>query len=136
LLERKLLSLDDLTQFPLITYDNAFAGRTKINEAFRLRGLVPDIVLEAIDADVIKTYVELGLGVGIMADIAFNAERDRHLRAMPVGHLFGSNVTRVALKQGAYLRSYVYTLVELLSPSMNRKLIEQALKGEHESYEL
>src|SRR5579864_9274160 len=133
---KELLSLDDLTQYPLITYDNAFAGRTKINEAFRLRGLHPDIVLEAIDADVIKTYVELGLGVGIMADIAFNAERDRHLRAMPVGHLFGSNVTRVALKQGAYLRSYVYTLVELLSPSMNRKLIEQALKGEHETYEL
>ncbi|MEW6346298.1 MAG: CysB family HTH-type transcriptional regulator [Pseudomonadota bacterium] len=136
LLDRKLLSLDDLTQYPLITYDNAFAGRSKINEAFRLRGLAPDIVLEAIDADVIKTYVELGMGVGIMADIAFNAERDRHLRAIPVGHLFGSNVTRVALKQGAYLRSYVYTLVELLSPSMNRKLIEQALKGEHESYEL
>jgi LysR family cys regulon transcriptional activator len=136
LLERKQLSLDDLAQYPLITYDNAFAGRSKINEAFRLRGLVPDIVLEAIDADVIKTYVELGLGVGIMADIAFNAERDRHLRAMPVSHLFGSNVTRLALKQGAYLRSYVYTLVELLSPSMNRKLIEQALKGEHETYEL
>ena len=136
LLERKLLSLDDLTQYPLITYDNAFAGRSKINEAFRLRNLHPDIVLEAIDADVIKTYVELGLGVGIMADIAFNTERDRHLRAMPVGHLFGSNVTRIALKQGAYLRGYVYTLVELLSPGLNRKLIEQALKGEHETYEL
>jgi LysR family cys regulon transcriptional activator len=137
LAERKPpLSLDDLAQFPLITYDNAFAGRSKIDEAFRLRGLSPDIVLEAIDADVIKTYVELGLGVGLLADMAFNAERDRHLRASPVGHLFGSNVTRVALKQGAYLRSYVYTLVELLSPSLNRRLIEQALKGEHESYEL
>ena len=90
LLERKLLTLDDLAQYPLITYDNAFAGRTKINQAFALRGLTPDIVLEAIDADVIKTYVELGLGVGIMADIAFNPERDRHLRAMPVGHLFGT----------------------------------------------
>jgi LysR family cys regulon transcriptional activator len=136
LLERKLLTLDDLAQYPIITYDNAFAGRTKINQAFALRGLTPDIVLEAIDADVIKTYVELGLGVGILADIAFNPERDKHLRAMPVGHLFGTNVTRLALKQGAYLRSYVYTLVELLSPSMNRKLIEQALSGEHESYEL
>jgi LysR family transcriptional regulator, cys regulon transcriptional activator len=136
LLERKLLTLDDLVQYPLITYDAAFAGRSKINQAFALRNLSPDIVLEAIDADVIKTYVELGMGVGIMADIAFNPERDRHLRAMPVGHLFGTNVTRLALKQGAYLRSYVYTLVELLSPSMNRKLIEQALSGEHESYEL
>ncbi|WP_244814109.1 CysB family HTH-type transcriptional regulator [Caballeronia sp. Lep1P3] len=136
LLERKLLTLDDIVQYPLITYEAAFAGRTKINHAFGLRNLTPDIVLEAIDADVIKTYVELGLGVGIMADIAFNPERDRHLRAMPVGHLFGTNVTRLALKQGAYLRSYVYTLVELLSPSLNRKLIEQALSGEHESYEL
>jgi LysR family transcriptional regulator, cys regulon transcriptional activator len=136
LLERKLLALDDLVQHPLITYEASFAGRTKINQAFQLRNLTPDIVLEAIDADVIKTYVELGLGVGIMADIAFNPERDRHLRAMPVGHLFGTNVTRLALKQGAYLRSYVYTLVELLSPSMNRKLIEQALSGDHESYEL
>ncbi|MEK7893610.1 CysB family HTH-type transcriptional regulator [Burkholderia contaminans] len=136
LLERKPVTLDDLAQYPLITYDDAFAGRKKINHAFALRGLSPDIVLEAIDADVIKTYVELGLGVGIMADIAFNPERDRGLRLIPVGHLFGSNVTRVALKQGAYLRSYVYTLVELLSPTLNRKLIEQALKGESESYEL
>ncbi|AMU17118.1 CysB family HTH-type transcriptional regulator [Burkholderia cenocepacia] len=136
LLERKPVTLDDLAQYPLITYDDAFAGRKKINHAFALRGLSPDIVLEAIDADVIKTYVELGLGVGIMADIAFNPERDRGLRLIPVGHLFGSNVTRVALKQGAYLRSYVYTLVELLSPTLNRKLIEQALKGEAESYEL
>ncbi|SAK50889.1 transcriptional regulator CysB-like protein [Caballeronia hypogeia] len=136
LLERKTLTLDDLAQYPIITYEASFAGRSKINQAFGLRNLTPDIVLEAIDADVIKTYVELGLGVGIMADIAFNPERDRHLRAMPVGHLFGTNVTRLALKQGAYLRSYVYTLVELLSPSLNRKLIEQALSGEHESYEL
>ncbi|ABB09401.1 CysB family HTH-type transcriptional regulator [Burkholderia lata] len=136
LLERKPVTLDDLAQYPLITYEGAFAGRKKINHAFALRGLSPDIVLEAIDADVIKTYVELGLGVGIMADIAFNPERDRGLRLIPVGHLFGSNVTRVALKQGAYLRSYVYTLVELLSPTLNRKLIEQALKGESESYEL
>ncbi|MGN6805984.1 MAG: LysR substrate-binding domain-containing protein, partial [Trinickia sp.] len=136
LLQRKQLSLEDLAQYPLITYEAAFAGRTKINEAFARRNLTPDVVLEAIDADVIKTYVELGLGVGIMADIAFNAERDKHLRAMPVGHLFGTNLTRIALKQGAYLRSYVYTLVELLSPSLTRKLIEQALKGEHENYEL
>jgi LysR family transcriptional regulator, cys regulon transcriptional activator len=136
LLERKILTLEDLAQYPIITYEASFAGRTKINQAFQLRNLTPDIVLEAIDADVIKTYVELGLGVGIMADIAFNPERDKHLRAMPVGHLFGTNVTRLALKQGAYLRSYVYTLVELLSPSLNRKLIEQALSGEHESYEL
>lgn len=136
LLERRQLTLEDLAQYPLITYDPAFAGRSKINQAFALRGLTPDVVLEAIDADVIKTYVELGLGVGLMADIAFNAERDRHLRALPAGHLFGSNVTRIALKQNAYLRGYVYTLIEQLSPALSRKLVEQALHGAHESYEL
>jgi LysR family transcriptional regulator, cys regulon transcriptional activator len=136
LLDRTNLTLEDLARYPLITYDPAFAGRSKINQAFALRNLSPDIVLEAIDADVIKTYVELGLGVGLMADVAFNAERDRHLRAIPVGHLFGSNITRVALKQGAYLRGYIYTLVELLSPTLTRKLVEQALRGEHENYEL
>ncbi|RKP56716.1 CysB family HTH-type transcriptional regulator [Pararobbsia silviterrae] len=136
LLERASVTLDDLARYPLITYDPAFAGRSKINQAFALRNLTPDVVLEAIDADVIKTYVELGLGVGLMADVAFNAERDRHLRAIPVGHLFGSNVTRIALKQGAYLRGYIYTLVELLSPTLTRKLVEQALRGEHENYEL
>jgi len=136
LLEKRSLTLEDLAQYPLITYDPAFAGRAKINHAFALRNLTPDVVLEAIDADVIKTYVELGLGVGLMADIAYNAERDKNLRVIPAGHLFGSNLTRLALKQGAYLRSYVYTLVELLSPTLSRKLIEQALRGEHENYEL
>ncbi|WP_338926473.1 CysB family HTH-type transcriptional regulator [Mycetohabitans endofungorum] len=137
LLDRKQqITLDDLAQFPLITYDNAFAGRSKINQAFALHGLTPDIILEAIDADVIKTYVELGLGVGIMADVAFNAERDRQLRAIPVGRLFGTNTTRIALKQGAYLRGYVYTFIELLSPALNRKLVEQAMRGNANSYEL
>lgn len=136
LLEKKAPSLDELAQYPLITYGDAFAGRKKINQAFALRGLTPDIVLEAIDADVIKTYVDLGLGIGIMADIAFHPERDRNLRALPAGHLFGSNITRVALKRSAYLRGYVYTLMESLSPTLNRKLIEQALRGEAESYEL
>jgi len=101
-----------------------------------LRELKPDIVLEAIDADVIKTYVELGMGVGIIAGMAFDAERDRGLRAIPAGHLFGTNVSRVALKQGAYLRSYVYTFIELLAPTLNRKLIAQVMEGEKDMYEL
>ena len=130
------MGIEDLAKYPLITYDPQFAGRAKIDQAFALRHVQPDIVLEAIDADVIKTYVELGLGVGILAGVAFDPERDRNLRAIHVGHLFGTNVTRVALKQGAYLRGYVFTMVELLSPILTRKLVEQALRGEHESYEL
>jgi LysR family transcriptional regulator, cys regulon transcriptional activator len=136
LLERKLIGLDDLAHWPLVTYDHAFAGRPRIDQAFANRGLNPDIVLEAIDADVIKTYVEVGLGVGIVAGIAFDPERDRHLRAIPAGHLFGTHVTRLALKPGSYLRSFVYTFIELFSPSLNRKVIEQVLAGQAESWDL
>ena len=136
LLKAKLLTLEEIAAYPLITYDGAFTGRAKIDQAFSLRGLKPDILLEAIDADVIKTYVELGLGVGIIAGMAFDPERDPGLRALPVGHLFGSNVSRVALKQGAYLRSYVYTFIELLAPTLNRKLIDQVMSGEKEIYEI
>ncbi|CAG2136001.1 MULTISPECIES: CysB family HTH-type transcriptional regulator [Cupriavidus] len=136
LLEKKHLALEDLMSYPLITYDPNFAGRPKINKAFELRHLQPDIILEAIDADVIKTYVEIGLGIGIVAGLAYDAERDRNLRGIPAGHLFGTNVTHLAVKQGAYLRSFVYTFIELFSPTLNRKLVEQAMSGDHEAYEL
>lgn len=136
LLRSKHLSLEEIAAFPLITYDSAFAGRNKIDHAFAIRELKPDILLEAIDADVIKTYVELGMGVGIIAGMAFDPERDRNLRAIGVGHLFGMNVSRVAVKQGAYLRSYIYSFIELLQPGLNRKLIEQAINGDKDSYEL
>ena len=132
----KSISLEEIARYPLITYDAAFAGRSKIDHAFALRQIKPDILLEAIDADVIKTYVELGMGVGIIAAMAFDAERDKSMRAISVGHLFGTNISRIALKQGAYLRSYVYTFIELLAPTLNRKLIDQALQGGKEMYEL
>ncbi len=136
LLKSKSVTLEEIAAFPLITYDSAFTGRAKIDHAFSLRGLHPDVLLEAIDADVIKTYVELGLGVGIIAGMAFDPERDKNLRAISVGHLFGTNVSRVAMKQGAYLRSYVYTFIELLAPTLNRKLIDQVMSGEKDMYEL
>jgi LysR family cys regulon transcriptional activator len=136
LLQFKSLALEEIAAYPLITYDSAFSGRARIDQAFSLRGLHPDILLEAIDADVIKTYVELGLGVGIIAGMAYDPERDRNLRAVSVGHLFGTNVSRVALKQGAYLRSFVYTFIELLTPGLNRKMVDQVMSGEKETYEL
>ncbi|MDQ7969796.1 MAG: CysB family HTH-type transcriptional regulator [Oxalicibacterium faecigallinarum] len=136
LLKSRSVTLEELAEYPLITYDSAFTGRNKIDHAFNLRNLKPDVLLEAIDADVIKTYVELGLGVGIIAGMAFDPERDRNLRAIPAGHLFGTNVSRLALKQGAYLRGYVYTFIELLAPTLNRKLVEQLLSGEKDMYEL
>lgn len=136
LLASKSITLEEIAAYPLITYDSAFTGRAKIDHAFSIRGLKPDVLLEAIDADVIKTYVELGMGVGIIAGMAFDQERDKGLEAISVGHLFGSNVSRVALKQGSYLRSYVFSFIELLSPTLNRKLVEQVLSGEKDSYEL
>ncbi len=136
LLKLKSLSLEEVAKYPLITYDAAFAGRSKIDHAFEVRHLKPDVLLEAIDADVIKTYVELGMGVGIIAGVAFDPERDLNLRAIPAGQLFGMNVTRVAVRQGAYLRSYVYTFIEMLAPSMNRKLIEQVMQGGKDTYDL
>ncbi|MEW7851405.1 CysB family HTH-type transcriptional regulator [Massilia aurea] len=135
LFKSRAISLEEIASYPIITYDAAFAGRSKIDHAFGLRSLKPDVLLEAIDADVIKTYVELGMGIGIIAGMAYDAERDRGLRALPVGHLFGMNTSRVAIKQGAYLRSYVYTFIELLAPTLNRKMVESAMRG-GENYEL
>jgi len=135
LFKSRAISLEEIASYPIITYDAAFAGRSKIDHAFGLRSLKPDVLLEAIDADVIKTYVELGMGIGIIAGMAYDAERDRGLRAIPVGHLFGMNTSRVAIKQGAYLRSYVYTFIELLTPTLNRKMVESAMRG-GDNYEL
>ena len=129
LLDKKPLSLEELVQYPIITYDIAFAGRKKIDEAFAKKNLIPDVVLEAIDADVIKTYVETGLGVGIVAGVAFDATRDTALEMLPAGHLFGNNTTRIALKKDAYLRSFTYTFIELFAPSLTRKLVDQALQS-------
>jgi len=136
LLKLKSITLEDIAAYPLITYDAAFAGRNKIDQAFARRALKPDVVLEAIDADVIKTYVELGMGIGIIAGLAYNPTRDVNLKAIPAGHLFGMNLSRVALKEGAYLRSYVFTFIELLAPSLTRKMVENALSGGYDSYEL
>lgn len=126
----KSLALDQLAAYPLVTYDAAFAGRTKIDEAFALRKLVPDIVLAAIDADVIKTYVEAGLGVGIVADIAYDADRDPSLVAIPAGHLFGSQVTHLAIKRGATLRAFVHHFVGLVAPEVDRSMIDRLVRGE------
>jgi LysR family cys regulon transcriptional activator len=120
------LTLERLAAYPLVTYDNGFTGRTRIDEAFSGRGLKPDLAITAMDADVIKTYVELGMGVGIVAGIAYEAERDTQLRAIDAGHLFGINQTRLAVRRGSYLRSYVYAFIESFAPTLTRSAVEQA----------
>lgn len=113
------LALKDLARHPLITYESQFAGRSKIDAAFAAVGIEPSIVLEAIDADVIKTYVAAGLGVGIIAGVAIDHARES-LGVLPCGHLFGRNTTRLAVKQGAYLRGFVYDFIELLAPEWTK----------------
>lgn len=127
--EAKNLSLAQLAQYPIVTYDRAFSGRRTIDEKFAERDIRPDIVLEAIDADVIKTYVDIGLGIGIIAGVAFDPRRDKSLVGLPAGHLFGTHVTGVAIKAGVFLRDYVYDLLEMLSPELTREHVEQAING-------
>ena len=123
----KPLSLQQLASFPIITYEEGYTGRGHIDDAFAREGLAPQIVLTAMDADVIKTYVELGLGVGIVAAIAFDEERDAHLTALDARHLFATNMTRLAVRRGAYLRGYVYDFIETFAPTLTRELVERAL---------
>ena len=124
------LSVERLAHYPLITYDAGYTGRTHIDEAFRKHGLAPQFVLTAMDADVIKTYVELGLGVGIVASIAYDEERDQHLRAIDARHLFAVNMTRLALRRGTWLRGYVFDFIETFASPLTRTVVEKALNQE------
>ncbi|MBI5435562.1 MAG: HTH-type transcriptional regulator CysB [Nitrosomonadales bacterium] len=127
LLAEKKLTLAKIAQYPIITYDFAFSGRGKINAAFEAANIQPNIALTAIDADVIKTYVELGLGIGILAKMAFIPERDKHLRMMDAGHLFKPSTTRVALRKNEYLRGYTYDFIELFAPHLTREVVAKAM---------
>jgi LysR family cys regulon transcriptional activator len=137
LLKAAPLTLEAIAKYPIVTYDFAYANRSVVNRAFEQRGLAPQVVLTAFDADVIKTYVELGLGVGIMAAMAFNPKRDRQLRAIDAAHLFPSSTTRLGVKRGAYLRRYAYDFIELFAPNLSRELVEQTVMNrEGSTYEL
>ena len=125
--QARSLSLEQLAQYPIVTYDRQFSGRRTIDEVFAQKGIQPDIVLEAIDADVIKTYVDVGLGVGIIAGMAFDPRRDKDLVGIPVGHLFGRHVTRVAVKSGVFLRDYVYVFLQMMAADLTRDVVQQAI---------
>ncbi|MFM1907706.1 MAG: hypothetical protein RLZZ591_1383 [Pseudomonadota bacterium] len=140
LCQQERITLEDIAQEPLITYHPSYTGRTKIDQAFATRKLHPRVALEAIDSDVIKTYVRLGLGVGIAAemavrDVVLDGEKS-DLVVRSAGQLFGQNVTRIAFKRGAYLRNFVYRFAELLSDRLDRNLIARAMTGQVNDYEL
>jgi len=128
LLKLKKLTLDAMADFPIITYDFAFTGRSKINQAFTDKGLNPNVVLTAIDADVIKTYVELGMGIGIVAMMAYDPKRDTHVRAIDASHLFAPSTTRIGIRKNSYLRGYTYDFIEMFAPHLHRELVDGAMK--------
>jgi LysR family cys regulon transcriptional activator len=137
LLKAQPLTLEAIAGHPVVTYDFAFAGRSAINRAFEKRGLRPHVVLTALDSDVIKTYVELGLGIGILAAMGFDEKRDRGLRALDASHLFESSTTRLGIKRGAWLRGYAYDFIELFAPRLSRALVEKTvMEKEGSRYEL
>jgi len=127
LLDGQALTLERLSQFPIITYNAGYTGRLHIDEAFAQAGLDFNLVLTAMDADVLKTYVELGLGVGIVAAFAFDELRDHTLREIDARHLFAVNLTRLAVRRGAFLRSYVYDFIETFASPLKREVVQRAL---------
>ncbi len=137
LLDHERITLSDLAQEPIITYHPSFTGRTRIDQAFSQRKLQPNIVLEAIDSDVIKTYVGLGMGVGIVAEMAMQSpDPNGTLVSQPAGHLFGRNLARVAFKRGTYLRPFVLRFAELLSDRLSAALIQKTMNGTPDNYSL
>lgn len=118
---KEVLTLEALAEFPLITYHSGFTGRSHLDEAFQNAGLAPDVVLTALDADVIKSYVDLGLGLGVIASIAFDPERDRGLQFVAAGHLFGENTAHIAVRRGHFLRDYAYAFIERLSTQSTKE---------------
>ena len=129
LLDNPILTLESIAQYPIVTYDFAFTGRSKINRAFEANGLNPNVVLTAIDSDVIKTYVELGLGIGILANMAFDPLRDQHLRSIDASHLFEPSTTRVGISRNSYIRGYSYDFIEMFAPHLTHDVVKSAMKG-------
>lgn len=133
ILKEHPLTLEAVARFPVITYDTAFAGRGAINRAFLSRGLKPNVILTALDSDVIKTYVAMDLGIGIIASMAFDPLVDRGLQAIDAAHLFESSTTRIGLPRKVWLRGYAFAFIELFAHHLTRKMVSAAISGAHGS---
>ena len=129
------LTLADVAEHPIVTYVFGFTGRSKLDEAFIEQGLVPKVVFTAADADVIKTYVRLGLGIGIVAKMAYDEEADSDLVALDASHLFASSITKIGCRRGTFLRGYMYDFIELFAPHLTRDVVEAAF-ARHSKAEL
>jgi LysR family cys regulon transcriptional activator len=129
------LTLNDVAAYPIVTYVFGFTGRSKLDEAFIEKGLVPKVVFTAADADVIKTYVRLGLGIGIVAAMAYDKEADSDLIALDASHLFSSSITKIGCRKGTFLRGYMYDFIEDFAPHLTRELVSEAF-ARHSKAEL
>lgn len=129
------LTLEDVAKYPIVTYVFGFTGRSKLDEAFMQRGLAPRVVFTAADADVIKTYVRLGLGIGIVAKMAHNPELDSDLVALDASHLFGSSITKIGFRRGTFLRGFMYEFIEALAPHLTKDIVNEAF-NRHSKMEL
>ena len=121
------VSIEDVAEYPLVTYVHGFTGRSRLDQAFSKAGLTPKIVFTATDADVIKTYVRMGLGIGVIATMAYEPEKDGDLVAINAAHLFAPSTTKIGFRKGVFLRSYMYDFIERFAPHLTRPVIEQAI---------
>ncbi|NYS60967.1 HTH-type transcriptional regulator CysB [Vreelandella salicampi] len=121
------LTLEALAEYSLVTYVFGFTGRSQLDDAFKAKGLTPNVVLTAADADVIKTYVRLGMGVGIVAHMAVDPEQDTDLVALEAGHLFESSTTKIGIRRGTFMRGYMYDFLERFAPHLTRDRVDSAL---------
>jgi LysR family transcriptional regulator, cys regulon transcriptional activator len=128
LLKAKKLTIEAIAEYPIVTYDSTFGGQTKFHRAFAEKGLEPNVVLTAIDSDVIKTYVELGMGVGIVARVAYDRKRDSGLRLLDASTLFEASTTYIGIRAKNYLRGYTYDFIELFAPHLPRAAVDAAMR--------
>lgn len=128
LTQLKELTLEDVSAHPIVTYVFGFTGRSKLDEAFLRRELVPKVVFTATDADVIKTYVRLGLGIGIMAQMAYDEKHDADLVSLDASHLFEASTTMIGCRKGTFLRGYMYDFIELFAPHLTRGLVDEVFQ--------
>ncbi|ADE15505.1 LysR substrate-binding protein [Nitrosococcus halophilus Nc 4] len=127
LLSCRPLTLEAVAKYPIVTYVFGFTGRSKLDKAFASKELIPNVILTATDADVIKTYLHLGLGIGIIASMAFDPEQDAPLKAIDASHLFEPSTTHIGIRRGTYLRRYIYAFIELFAPQLTRQVVDTAV---------
>ena len=135
LTQLSMLSLEDVAKHPLVTYVFVFTGRSRLDEAFLEHGLAPKVVFTAADADVIKTYVRLGLGIGIVAKMAYNEQEDSDLVALDASHLFRASTTKIGFRRGTFLRGFMYEFIEAFAPHLTKEVVNEAF-NRHSKLEL